>query len=192
MTMRLVLAAVLACVLAAPVSSAAQNRRSPAAPPVVMPPPPPPAPLPPREIPPPPDILTSVRADAFGAAPDTYIPKRPEELGLFFPQPLTTVWPVWGSGWGSGYYPEMYRRAGEVRPEPPTMRIVVEHVVTPGAAVAPVPSPATLPAAAPPPAGHKRTLYVIPGCYAGDKLPRRDQLRAGCSLRNLRTISPAL
>lgn len=41
-------------------------------------------------------------------------------------------------------------------------------------------------AAVPPP----KTLYVIPGCYAGDKLPRADQLRAGCRAADVRVISP--
>jgi hypothetical protein len=151
--------------------------------------------LPPQHIPPPPNILTSNRQDIFRTPPDTYTVKPPEDLGLFFPQPpLATVWPVWGSSVWPRYDPEIYRRAGEVRPEPPTMKIVVEHVGLPAAPVAPaIPEPAApLPAATPLPAGHKRTLYVIPGCYAGDKLPRADQLRAGCSLRNVRTISPAL
>jgi hypothetical protein len=72
------------------------------------------------------------------------------------------------------------------------MRIVVEHVLPPAAPIVPAPA-ATLPATAvPAPAGHTRTLYVIPGCYAGDKPPRAEQLRAGCSLRNVRTISPVL
>jgi hypothetical protein len=42
----------------------------------------------------------------------------------------------------------------------------------------------------PPQPGDPKTIYVIPNCYAGDKLPRPDQLRPGCRLSDLRIISP--
>lgn len=184
--------ALLALVLV-PSTGTAQNRGAAPVYSTMTPPPPPPAPLPRPEIPPPPDILSSIRPDLFRAAPDTYTVKPPEDLGLFFPQPpFATVWPVWGSPVWPGYYQELYRRAGEVRPEPPTMRIVVEHVGPPPVSVAPVQPATTMPMVIAPQPGHRRTLYVIPGCYAGDKLPRADQLRAGCSLRSARTISPVL
>jgi hypothetical protein len=32
------------------------------------------------------------------------------------------------------------------------------------------------------------TLYVIPGCYAGDAMPRAEQLRPGCAIENVRTV----
>jgi hypothetical protein len=132
--------------------------------------------------------------DLFRVERGTFDPRfdrllTPAETGMFFPTGAT-VWPVW-SAWGSSWH-EGYRRAGEVRPVEPTMRIIVEHRQAP-AAVPPPPPVVTLPAATPPPpAGHKRALYVIPGCYAGDKRPRRDQLRAGCDAKDLRVISPDL
>lgn len=146
-----------------------------------------------QDVPPPPNVLRPDRIDLFRASPDTYVPRPPDDLGMFFP-PIAAPWPVWGPWFPgySGYDPEISRRAGEVRPEPPTMRIVVEHVVPPPVSATPAPPATTMPAVAPPQPGHKRTLYVIPGCYAGDRLPRAGQLRAGCSLRDVRTISPAL
>lgn len=44
--------------------------------------------------------------------------------------------------------------------------------------------PAAAPAAA-------KTLYVIPRCYAGDRVPQPVDLRAGCRLDDLRVIAPA-
>ena len=38
--------------------------------------------------------------------------------------------------------------------------------------------------------GVPRTFYVIPGCYAGDRLPRASDLPAGCTLEDLRSIPP--
>jgi len=35
-----------------------------------------------------------------------------------------------------------------------------------------------------------KTFYVIPGCYAGDKPPRRGTLPAGCDLARLRKVPP--
>lgn len=151
---------------------------------------PPPATVVPNQ--PPPAPPADEGRDLFRAAPGTFDPRfdrllTPAELGMWFPQ-SATLWPVWIAP-----SHETYRRAGEVRPVEPTVRIVVEHRQVPPAPV-PAPAPAmTLPAATVPlPAGHKKTLYVIPGCYAGDKPPRRDQLRAGCDMRNVRTISPVL
>jgi hypothetical protein len=46
-----------------------------------------------------------------------------------------------------------------------------------------VPPPAPAPSAAP------KTIYVIPRCYLGDSQPRQEQLPAGCSLANLRTLN---
>lgn len=148
---------------------------------------PPPAPAPSQ---PAPTVPSDGARDLFRAAPGTFDPRfdrvlTPAELGVWFPQ-SATVWPVWVTS-------EPQRRAGDVRPIEQTVRIIIEHRQAPPAAVPP-PAPAvTLPAATVPlPPGHKRTLYVIPGCYAGDKPPRRDQLRPGCDMRSVRTISPAL
>lgn len=131
--------------------------------------------------------------DLFRAGRDTFDPRfdrllRPPESGMFF-QTAATIWPVWVQ---PSAVPGR-RRAGMVHPEEPTIRIIIEYAPPPPAATVPPPAPpATLPAAAPPTPAPKKTLYVIPGCYAGDKLPRRDQLRAGCDPKNLRVISPDL
>jgi hypothetical protein len=50
-----------------------------------------------------------------------------------------------------------------------------------------------LPPYVPPPAAAApvtpKTIYAIPRCYLGDSRPRQDQLPAGCSLANLRTLN---
>jgi hypothetical protein len=38
--------------------------------------------------------------------------------------------------------------------------------------------------------GVRKTLYVIPRCYAGDTPPRPEQLPPGCRLDNLRRVEP--
>lgn len=57
------------------------------------------------------------------------------------------------------------------------------------------PTPSTPPREWPLPAalgpGTPKTLYVIPGCYAGDKPPRPDQLRPGCEASKVVEIPPA-
>ncbi len=131
--------------------------------------------------------------DLFRAERGTFEPRfdrllTPAETGMFFPTGAV-VYPVWVQP----YPVEGRRRAGMVHPEEPTVRIIIEHAPPPSAAVVAPPAPTvTLPAAAPPPPAPKKTLYVIPGCYAGDKRPRRDQLRAGCDAKDLRVISPDL
>lgn len=50
------------------------------------------------------------------------------------------------------------------------------------------PAPVAPAAVTAPPAAPRKTLYVIPGCYAGDKPPRPDQLPAGCDARKIRTL----
>ncbi len=40
------------------------------------------------------------------------------------------------------------------------------------------------------PAGPPKTFYVIPRCYAGDSLPRPEQLPEGCRLSDVRTVPP--
>lgn len=38
--------------------------------------------------------------------------------------------------------------------------------------------------------GVPKTFYVIPGCYAGDKPPRREWLRPDCDMAALRIVPP--
>ena len=44
----------------------------------------------------------------------------------------------------------------------------------------------------PRPPAPPKTLYVIPGCYAGDSRPTVDRLPSGCSVKNLKTIPPVM
>jgi hypothetical protein len=37
-------------------------------------------------------------------------------------------------------------------------------------------------------AGLKKTIYVVPRCFAGDVRPTQDQLPKGCTLKNLRVV----
>lgn len=145
-----------------------------------------------------PNLLSrTVTRDLFRAAPDTYAQRfdrllTPEELGLVFPV-AATVWPV-----SSAPVPYLVQRAGEVHPVPvwPPQSPSVVVVVSPPASsttTPPTTPAAQLPAVAPPAApGPPKTIYVIPNCYAGDKRPRRDQLRPGCRMSDLRIISPVL
>jgi hypothetical protein len=119
--------------------------------------------------------------DVFVARPGTYAPRydrrlTPAEMGLWFP-PSTVVWPT---------------ILAAPPPAPPVVIVVVPPRSRSTAAPPASPAPATpLPAATPAsPAGPRKPLYVIPLCYAGDKPPRPDQLRPGCRLADLRTISP--
>src|SRR5688572_9135686 len=104
-------------------------------------------PQPEKEVPPPPAVPSqpppsapaSDDRDLFRVTPGTFDPRfdrllTPAESGMFFPT-AATLWPVW-SGWGSPSY-EGYRRAGEVRPVEPTVRIIIEHRLVPPAAVPP-------------------------------------------------------
>jgi hypothetical protein len=57
---------------------------------------------------------------------------------------------------------------------------------------APALSPSVAPAAPVAQPGHRRPLYVIPRCYAGDTKPRPDQLKPGCRMSDLRSLTPAI
>ena len=37
-----------------------------------------------------------------------------------------------------------------------------------------------------------KTFYVIPGCYAGDRMPSRENLPSGCDRAKLRTVPPVV
>ena len=157
-------------------------------------------PAPPAPTQPSPTAPTSGDRDLFRSGAVAFQPTfdrllTPAELGLFV-QRSAVVWPAGWPGMWVTPSPYAQRRAGEVRAvEPPerTIKVVVEHRYPPAPAPPATPAPAVvLPAAAPPPPAPKKTLYVIPGCYAGDKRPRRDQLRPGCEAKDLRVISPDL
>ena len=50
----------------------------------------------------------------------------------------------------------------------------------------------TVQSAPPPVAAAPKTFFVIPGCYAGDRPPRTEELPQGCNTANLRTVPPAM
>ena len=49
---------------------------------------------------------------------------------------------------------------------------------------------AVRPAAAPAPAGPPQTMYVIPGCYGGNRPPVAASLPRGCDIARLKTLRP--
>ena len=108
--------------------------------------------------------------DLFRAGPNTYRP-HPDR-----PNP---VQPVFG-GWPYVVVPQA-EPAHEREPRTDTRTVRIE-IVTPR------PEPAPAPVAPPPVASApavKKTLYVIPRCYAGDRPPDAD---TRCDLTKLRTI----
>ena len=145
---------------------------------VIAPGPKPPARLPVRRPAPP---APAPGGDLFLARPWTYQPRsdrlpRHRFGGLaVFPGILGYVAPGSLAPWP---WPE----GAEVpdRPAVPDVRVYTRADAQPAA-----PQPYT-----PGPRGHARTLYVIPGCYAGDVAPRADQLPAGCDAADLRIVPP--
>jgi len=125
--------------------------------------------------------LTRSTSDLFRARPTTFAPEF-NEPPRFDPRLLCCdgfVAPVFaGPPWGLPVPQVVY------------VPVIVREAPPP----APVPPP---PATAPPPAppstpGPPRTFYVIPRCYAGDKVPDREALPPGCDIRRLRTIPPRI
>jgi hypothetical protein len=51
------------------------------------------------------------------------------------------------------------------------------------------PAPVTAPPPASAPPATPKTIYVIPRCYLGDSRPQQNQLPAGCSLADLKTLN---
>lgn len=65
------------------------------------------------------------------------------------------------------------------------VRIVAGETISYRRELRPTPESPTRQASAP-----AKPFYVIPRCYAGDSVPRADQLPAGCSTSDLRTVPP--
>ena len=114
--------------------------------------------------------------DQFRAQPDTY-QVRPGAPGTgsfaFFPVTASPVVVVVERI--VERTPTIYRRDMDLRGETPAAD-------RPAAQPAPVIAPRAIP----------KTFYVIPGCYAGDKRPLREQLPAGCDPRRVRVIPPVV
>ena len=124
-------------------------------------------------VPPPP-------VDLFRAAPDTYTPKPPDQRPrhrqsnrhLFGASVFAPVYLV-------GYSIEPDRRAGFQSPELEPLRRSEPPAPPAAAPVAPTPMPPVTP-------GPRKTFYVIPGCYAGDRPPHADRLPPGCDVSKTR------
>ena len=119
----------------------------------------------------PPYVVTTPQ-DVFVARPDTYKPRR-----AAFPSIVPFA-----------FYPTVPEVVFVERPAPPVVmeRTKVVYVETPVER-----EPAAAPAAPSPRVSvAPKTLYVIPRCYAGDKLPVALELPAGCEIRDLRIVRP--
>ncbi len=123
------------------------------------------------------------RGDLFLAGPETYAPR--------FDRPFVP-YPRFLPG-AFRFVPVMYWRRSSPRAFAPVrshgyLRLEENDVITTPAVLA----AAAPPAITPPPAVVVRTVpktfYVIPGCYAGDKPPRPEQLPATCNVADVRTI----
>ena len=115
--------------------------------------------------------------DLFLARPWTYKP-RPDR----HPRRIRDGWGGGGSVWFGPEVSQVY--VPYLEPAPIVEPVVIERIkVVEVEKPAPAPAPVFLPA---PP----KTLYVIPRCYAGDRLPDPKTLRADCDIADLRTIPP--
>lgn len=120
--------------------------------------------------------------DLFRARPWTYKPRYDRvphgrfPRHLFFPDSFGFAMPVYAPSppWpvsGAGSERETRDDASTVYVRPPADPQPLEPYA-PG-----VPGPA-------------KTLYVVPGCYAGDVPPRPGQLPDGCNVADVRAVAP--
>lgn len=129
----------------------------------------------PEPVPPARPEPSAPREDVFRASQDTYRPRH--DSLYFFPT----------AAFSSAYSaPEVV-----VQPVVVERTIVVERPAAPArdraeAGAQPVPA-----VPAPVIVGVKKTVYVIPRCYAGDKPPEVSRLPPGCDLRDMKVIPPA-
>ena len=120
--------------------------------------------------------------DLYRVPPDFYS-RRPDPDGsrLFFPYgglPLYPAYPPYPS-WS---VPPPYGMRGTGGANSDIQRADFENAGR--AATTPVPLPPIVP-------GKPKTIYVIPGCYAGDKPPRPEWLPRGCDRSRMRVVPPA-
>jgi hypothetical protein len=123
-------------------------------------------------------------ASPFGAATSTYVPHK--GISPFLrPRPSIVIG---GFGFGADAPSETASPAGRsdtpvteipVAAQPPEARAPDTHL--PGAQTAGAASSAAPPLA-------PVTLYVIPGCYAGDRPPADGMLPAGCDVSKMRSV----
>jgi hypothetical protein len=121
-------------------------------------------------------------ASPFSAAPSTYLPHR--GISPFLrPRPSIVIGGLaFGGDAPSETTPPTAGRADTPTIETPVAAQPPEaqppDIQPPGA-----PAPSAAPTALTP-----VTLYVIPGCYAGDRLPVDGILSAGCDVARIRTV----
>lgn len=124
-------------------------------------------------------------ASPFDAAPSTYVPHK----GLSpFLRPRRSI-VIGGFAFGGDASPEMPSALSPI--ETPAIEMPAAAPQSPNPqppdAQPPVAPPDT-PASVAPPNTAPVTLYVIPGCYAGDKPPADGMLPSGCDVANLRIV----
>ena len=108
--------------------------------------------------------------DVFRARPDTYVPRRIRQISVPYVVTERVVEPI------------VIERTRVVEVEKPAREERVTPVEPPA-----VVAPTRVFIPAPP-----KTLYVIPRCYAGDKIPDPKLLPDGCDARNIKVIRPGV
>jgi hypothetical protein len=130
------------------------------------------------------------REDVFRARPWTYRPGRSQLFfpgaGGYYPYPYYPF-PYYPSYSYPYSYPYPYPGQPFYRDPEPTVTVFPP---TPAEATPAAPAPPPEPYVPGPP-GPPKTLYIIPGCYAGDRRPEPASLAPGCSISQLRIIPPS-
>jgi hypothetical protein len=125
----------------------------------------------------------------FRARPWTYRPRRSQLFfpgaGGYYPYPYYPFpyYPSYSYPYTYPYPQQIYQD-----PEPTVIVFPPPEEAAPAAPPAPAPPPEPYVAGKP---GPPKTLYIIPGCYAGDRQPDPESLAAGCSISQLRVIPPS-
>jgi len=140
------------------------------------------------------ELTSSTPTDLFLARPDTYVPRRDGRsiydipsapIGPWYTEFLPPGWPREAGRSSPGYE----RCAGVVRGCPVSRGADdtrgLRGVDRPRASAG---DDAVI--VAPAAAGPPKTFFVIAGCYAGDRPPRREWLAPGCDPATVRTVGP--
>lgn len=123
--------------------------------------------------------LPPAAPDIFRVSPEFYTQPRPPVQP---PVGMGPYWPWWWTGVRSG--DGMWRR----NPAQVARQLERDGL---DRLTAPVPPVNPIPPYQPGVAGPPRTLYVVPGCYAGDRPPDPAQLSAACREAGVRVIPPS-
>jgi hypothetical protein len=130
------------------------------------------------------------REDVFRARPGTYRPGRSQLFfrggGGYYPYPYYPY-----PSYPSYSYPYPYYPPEQIYSDPePTVIVFPPTPAEATSAAPPAPAPPPEPYVAGPP-GPPKTFYIIPRCYLGDRRPNPESLAPGCSISQLRVISPS-